>query len=203
MRSQLGSQSRPVRRPGLSRASRQHERGASAVEFAILAPLLFMVLLGMFSGGLAYARKVSITSAAREGVRHGATLPAGPGIPPDSWFDSVADRAIASAAGDLAETWSGQYVCVAYIGYSALFGSSADVTKKREKSGTAAATYTSGSLTDPSTWCFNDGRGSNGNERRVQIVARRDTRFDALIFGGNLKLASQAVARFEAISTTT
>jgi Flp pilus assembly pilin Flp len=189
---------RPSRRRRLF--LRRSEAGASAVEFAILAPLLFMVILGMFSGGLAYARKVALTSAAREGVRHGATLPTGPGAVPDSWFDSVADRAIASAAGDLAETWSGQYVCVAYIGYSAVFGSTSDATKKREKSGPAAATYSAGSLTDPNTWCFNDGRGGNGNERRVQVVVKRDTRFDALVFGGDLKLSSDAVARFEALA---
>ncbi|MEX2555744.1 MAG: TadE/TadG family type IV pilus assembly protein [Actinomycetota bacterium] len=175
------------------------ERGASAVEFALLAPLLLMVVLGMFSGGLAYARKIALTDAAREGVRHAATLPTGSAGVPNSWFESVAQRAMASAAGDLAETWPGQYICVAYIGYGSPISSSTDQTRKREKSGAGAAVYTNGSTGTPATWCFDDGRGSDGNERRVQVVVRRNSQFDALLWSTDLTLTSEAVARYESV----
>lgn len=49
--------------------ARSTERGAVAVEFALLAPLLIMILLGIMEFGRAYNAQVSLTNAAREGVR--------------------------------------------------------------------------------------------------------------------------------------
>ncbi|MDQ0031397.1 TadE/TadG family type IV pilus assembly protein [Arthrobacter bambusae] len=49
--------------------ARSSERGAVAVEFAILAPLLIMLLLGIMEFGRAYNVQVSLSNAAREGVR--------------------------------------------------------------------------------------------------------------------------------------
>ncbi|WP_432393624.1 TadE/TadG family type IV pilus assembly protein [Pseudarthrobacter sp. L19] len=49
--------------------SRTGERGAVAVEFALLAPVLVMLLLGIMEFGRAYNVQVSLSSAAREGVR--------------------------------------------------------------------------------------------------------------------------------------
>lgn len=49
--------------------SRASERGAVAVEFAILAPVLIMILLGIMEFGRAYNAQISLTNAAREGVR--------------------------------------------------------------------------------------------------------------------------------------
>lgn len=49
--------------------SRGTERGAVAVEFAILAPVLIMILMGIIEFGRAYNAQVSLTNAAREGVR--------------------------------------------------------------------------------------------------------------------------------------
>lgn len=49
--------------------SRAAERGAVAVEFALLAPVLVMVLLGIMEFGRAYNAQISLTNAAREGVR--------------------------------------------------------------------------------------------------------------------------------------
>lgn len=49
--------------------SKTKERGAVAVEFALLAPVLVMLLLGIMEFGRAYNTQVTISSAAREGVR--------------------------------------------------------------------------------------------------------------------------------------
>ena len=49
--------------------SRASERGAAAVEFAILAPVLAMLLLGIMEFGRAYNAQASLSAAAREGVR--------------------------------------------------------------------------------------------------------------------------------------
>lgn len=45
------------------------ERGAVAVEFALLAPLLVLILLGVMEFGRAYNVQTSLTNAAREGAR--------------------------------------------------------------------------------------------------------------------------------------
>jgi Flp pilus assembly protein TadG len=49
--------------------SKASERGAVAVEFAIVAPVLVMLLLGIMEFGRAYNAQVTLSSAAREGVR--------------------------------------------------------------------------------------------------------------------------------------
>lgn len=52
--------------------SRRKERGAVAVEMAIVLPLLLLILLGIIEFGRAYNVQVSLTQAAREGARHAA-----------------------------------------------------------------------------------------------------------------------------------
>lgn len=49
--------------------SRKSERGAVAVEFAIVAPLLVSLLLGIMEFSRAYNAQASLSAAAREGVR--------------------------------------------------------------------------------------------------------------------------------------
>jgi Flp pilus assembly protein TadG len=45
------------------------ERGAVAVEFALVLPILMMILLGIVEFGLSYSAQLTITNAAREGAR--------------------------------------------------------------------------------------------------------------------------------------
>lgn len=48
------------------------EQGATAVELALLLPVLIMILVGTFEFGLAYNNYLAITHAAREGARMAA-----------------------------------------------------------------------------------------------------------------------------------
>ncbi len=48
---------------------RASERGAVAVEFALLAPVLISLLLGIMEFGRAYNVQVSLSNAGREGAR--------------------------------------------------------------------------------------------------------------------------------------
>lgn len=48
------------------------ETGASAVEFAIILPVLIIILFGIFEFGLVYRDYLAITHAAREGARMAA-----------------------------------------------------------------------------------------------------------------------------------
>lgn len=49
--------------------SLRDQHGASAVEFAIVLPLLFFIILGGIEFGYAFYQKVSLNSAVREGAR--------------------------------------------------------------------------------------------------------------------------------------
>lgn len=48
---------------------RANERGAVAIEFALLAPVLIMLLLSIMEFGRAYNVQTMLTNAARDGVR--------------------------------------------------------------------------------------------------------------------------------------
>ena len=45
------------------------EKGASAVEFALILPILVMLVFGIFQFGIAYNNWIALTHAAREGAR--------------------------------------------------------------------------------------------------------------------------------------
>jgi Flp pilus assembly protein TadG len=51
--------------------TRRSESGASAVEFALLLPLLMMILFGIIEFGMALYRQAILTNASREGARLG------------------------------------------------------------------------------------------------------------------------------------
>jgi Flp pilus assembly protein TadG len=50
----------------------KQERGAAAVEFALLLPLIVIILFGIIGFGIALFRAVNYVSAAREGARYAA-----------------------------------------------------------------------------------------------------------------------------------
>lgn len=70
---------------GVKRAG---ERGAVAVEFALVLPLLAMLMFGIVTFGLAYNDHLALTNAVREASRFGATA-----VNEATWAPSVIDRA--------------------------------------------------------------------------------------------------------------
>lgn len=52
-----------------TKGSTRRERGASAVEFALLLPLVLLLIGGMVDFGRAFFTEVTLTNAAREGAR--------------------------------------------------------------------------------------------------------------------------------------
>jgi Flp pilus assembly protein TadG len=68
------------------------ERGAAAVEFAIVFPVLALLLFGIVDFGLAFFNQIQVTSVAREGVRAAVVLPG-------SLPGPIQARAIAAAPG--------------------------------------------------------------------------------------------------------
>ena len=63
-------------RAGLSR--RRDDRGVAAVEFAIVVPLLLLVLFGIIQFGTIYSDFISIREGARDAARQGAVANFGP-----------------------------------------------------------------------------------------------------------------------------
>jgi Flp pilus assembly protein TadG len=57
-----------VNRTKVARAPRG-DRGAAAVEFALVLPLLVAMILGMIDFGRAYNQQITLTQLAREGAR--------------------------------------------------------------------------------------------------------------------------------------
>jgi hypothetical protein len=68
------------------------ERGAAMVEFAIVLPLLLMLVFGIIEFGRAYNNQVTLTHAAREGVRE---------LTISGDADAAKDVAIAAASSSL------------------------------------------------------------------------------------------------------
>lgn len=90
--------------------SKEKERGAVAVEMAVLLPLLLLILIGTMEFGRVFNVQNSLTQAAREGARHaainynkstldveGAALAAAPSL--DGLAMSVTDNASSCTAG--------------------------------------------------------------------------------------------------------
>ena len=161
---------------------RRDEGGASLVEFALVLPLILMLVLGLVSAGIAYNDKITLTHAARESARFAATFPISNSASLEAWLAAVEARALADAAGSLDPGTPGLYICIAYVFPD---GSGANDSTKRRLNGAPG-----------SADCFTDGRPST--ERRVQIEIGRDTELEALFFSTTIGLKSQAVSRFEA-----
>ena len=93
------------------RVDGRRERGAVIVEFALVMPLLVMLLLGIVSAGLAYNRKIDLTHATREGARYGATVSPFQIWQSGSWAENVRNLVVARSGGEL----SSADVCVALV----------------------------------------------------------------------------------------
>lgn len=158
-----------------------NDAGAALVEFALVLPLLMMIVLGMVSAGVGYNRKITMTHAAREAARYGATLPVTIPGTLDLWLADVHQRVEDEATGVLDPGTPGLLICVAYVHDG---GSGEDQTKSFDGTG-----YSLG------TRCFDDG---SRPERRVQVRVERDHEFDALFWSRTLDIGSDAVARYEA-----
>jgi Flp pilus assembly protein TadG len=70
---------------------RRDDLGAAAVEFALVVPVLIMLLLGTLTSGISYSHSVGVTNAVREGSRFGATADASSSVAA-AWADNVISR---------------------------------------------------------------------------------------------------------------
>src|SRR3954465_15810944 len=85
-----------------SRRRRRSEEGASAVEFALVVPLLVMLLLGVTTAGMGVNNALGTTDAVRARPRYGATTatsPAPSGYA--SWSAAVQAKTLGLSAGSV------------------------------------------------------------------------------------------------------
>jgi Flp pilus assembly pilin Flp len=160
--------------------TRDPESGAAAVEFALLASLLFMLIFGSISAGISFSRSNALQTAAREGVRFAATLP-GADTDVNTWLTSVITTTQGAALGELDDGIPGRTICAAFV------GGGADTSLTRNPIGPD----TSG------TECFTDGLTGDADVPRAQVVVERETEIQAVLFAIDITVSGDAVARYE------
>lgn len=83
----------------LLRPAGRDDRGAAAVEFALLLPVLILVIGGIVDFGRAYFENVILTNAAREGARAAVVIRNSPPLSCGSVTGCIEARAKAAASG--------------------------------------------------------------------------------------------------------
>jgi Flp pilus assembly protein TadG len=156
---------------------RRREDGASLVEFALLAPLLFALVFGMLTGGLALSTKNSMENAVREGGRLGATLPES-----DTWAASVQQRVVQLASGDL----NASDICVKLIRKS---DSNTEVMRKESPCPASLASAEPSGAAVPAGQCA------------VKVWARTNRELNVIFFGRQLTLEADSINRYERSGT--
>jgi Flp pilus assembly protein TadG len=187
---------------------RRSERGAVAVEAALITPLLVLVLFGIIEMSLFMRDAVGVTNQVRAGARIAATE-AGAGKPVGSSIPALATDAANSVktAGSSMPLSSIQYVLVYQAnatGYPLPAGNTnmtctTNCIKFTYNSGTDAMAYSSGSW-DSSTInaCVNDSlRQSVG-----VAMAARHTWITGL-FGNGVDVPGRVMMQFEPLPATT
>jgi len=82
------------------------ERGASLVEFALIAPLFILFIYAVAVFGIVLSTKNSITHAATEGARSALSVP---DLPPDPTYAAAKTQAITTARNSLTATLGSHY----------------------------------------------------------------------------------------------
>jgi len=176
-----------VRRPlmGTSRRDRAQarargERGAALVEFALILPLLLMIVFATFTGGIAYNHKLDVVHAVREGARYGATIPTTQCTPTTNCNGKTWAQLVQSIVVDRSDNaLATSQICVALVTDSPGTVSGSSFTTKSD-----------------GTKCFDDGDGDSGSRVQVSATKSGDS-INAVLFTIPVTLSSQATAKFE------
>jgi hypothetical protein len=180
--------------------------GAALVEFALVFPLLMLLMLGMVSAGVAWNQQLQITHAAREGARYGATVRRDQAFvaPTDNWAEAVSDVTLGRAGGELEV--DGATICVALVQGS---GGTLRVVGTPALPGTASADYVRAGSRSGGVWSYtNNGvQPCIANEtypvtvdddgRRVQLTMTRPGKIEALALSIPFTEKADATAKAE------
>jgi len=159
--------------------ARGGDRGAVLVEFALVFPILVMLMLGTITGGMALNRKQQVTHATREGARYAATVPSNQTFTSGTWAENVRNLVVERSDGDL--TTSG--VCVSLVS-----GSPGVVVPSASNHSTTGAPCIA-NQTYPVT--------ANDNGMRVQVTATRPVTIELGLSSISTTINAKATAKAE------
>lgn len=175
--------------------TKRSDRGASLVEFALLAPLLFLLLIGTVTAGLTLSRQNSVKNAVREAARFGAVVDFSADI--DDNLTALYQQTVNGATGDLNPNATDRVVCVAQIDdanewYYHLYTDS-DSPIASDVSGVTASALPPAVATACDAASVTVGAGTN----RVWVRATRSSQIEALLFDRDVTLQAKALTRNE------
>ena len=169
------------------------DRGAAAVEFALLFPVFMTLAMGLIAAGTAFSRQINVTQAAREASRYGATYDfqaQSPAMTLDQWLVAV-DTAVTESAGNPDDPMGGyDYRCVALVSIDSSGNVVTGKSKYLEHVGTAPATTGSGACPSTKTAKFK-------TSDYVQVAMYRKSSFFVLFANPTVKLDSVSVTPYE------
>ncbi len=176
------------------RTTTRGDSGATLVEFAIILPVFAMLLLGMFSAGIALNDKQELTHAIREGARYGATIPASE-FSGNTFATVIRDEVIDRSGGLL----SAGEICVSVVRGTpdAAAQESANGLSSGSVKTLEVVSSTNGSACDPSeTYPLPTEDGDTG--QRIQVRAQRPTKIELGVFGAyTITIDESATAKSE------
>jgi len=164
------------------------ERGVALIELALVSTVLFSLLVGMFTGGAAYNKKLSVTHAMREGARYGAALPLYQTFSGTATWASTVQAVAVARSGN---TLTSADVCVALVS-----GISPPVVVTPTVTGFSQSDFAQNGATASTSPCFDD--GTSDPKPRVQVSGSTTAPLQYVFASQTVTLSSRGVAKFEA-----
>ena len=159
----------------------RNDRGVALVEFALVVPLLAMIMLGTITAGFALNQKQQVTHAVREGARYAATIAPTQTFASGTWAENVRDLVVERSVGDLAAST----VCVSLVQ-----GSPATVVAP-------AAAHSTASGNQPCIVGQTYPVTANDGGLRVQVTGTKPATIDYVLGRMNVTISTAATAKSE------
>jgi hypothetical protein len=177
-------------------ASTGWERGAVAVEFALLLPILVVLTFGIIEFSSAFHDSSMVSDAARAGARVGSTQATNPAFT-TSVVQAVNAALTTAPATAPQELWIYKANAAGYPGSGTGFSScSSSCIKYTWSSGAHAFTGSSGS------WAASSHQVCKQPYDEIGVYVKLDHPFVTKLFGSSVTLTDHAVFRFEPVASS-
>ena len=159
---------------------RRNDSGAAAVEFALVLPILCMLLFGIISFGFAMSDKIALVNAVREGARFGAST-----VNDANWGASVLARTEGTYANAESPLQDSQVCALLWKQVSGVQSIVASSTAGCETGGTSAGSVPSAPADVPDDSCF------------LMVWAAKPKDLNWLVTATTVTLSAQSVAVYD------